>query len=87
MKKINIKRNGSHLYRNVNDENPFKNKWQLFVQKCKYRQSIQKEMLVIRTEMYMTKTHSKEMDSHSYKHTHDKNPLKRNGQSFAQTCT
>ena len=46
-----LKRNGSHLYRNVNEDNPFKKKLQSFVQKCKWRQSNKKEMVVIRTEM------------------------------------
>ena len=37
---------------------------------------------VIRTEMFMTKTHTKElthknMDSHSYRYVHDENPYKR----------
>ena len=51
MKKTHIKINSSHLYRNVHDENPFKKKWQSFVQKCAWAQSIEKEMVVIRTEM------------------------------------
>ena len=35
--------------------------------------------IVICTDMYMTKTHKNNMDSHSYKHVHDEKPLKRNG--------
>ena len=33
-------------------------------------------LIVIRTNMYMTKTHKK-MDSHSYKDVHDENPYKK----------
>ena len=51
---------GSHLYRNVHDENPYTRKW-----------------IVIHTNMYMTKTHLKEMDSHPYRNVHDKNPYTR----------
>ena len=33
--------------------------------------------------MYMTKTHSKEMDSHSYKHVHDKTDIARPMEQWA----
>ena len=35
-------------------------------------------MVVIRTEMCMTKTNFKRKDSHSYRDVHDKNPYKNN---------
>ena len=34
---------------------------------------------LIEGKLYMTKNHSKEMDSHLYKHVHDENPFERNG--------
>ena len=41
-----------------------------------------RKWIVSRTNMYMTKTHSKEMDSHSYKHLHDKTNKNMDTQSY-----
>ena len=82
MMKTYSKRNGSNSYRNVHDENPFKKKWWSFVQKCALRKPIQKEMVVIRTEIFMKKTYSKRNGSHSYRNVHDENPFKKKWYSF-----
>ena len=50
-----------------------------FVQKSALRKPIHKEMIVIRTEMCMTKTHSKRNGSRSYRNVHDETHSKRNG--------
>ena len=77
MTKINSKRNGNHLYRNVHENNPLKMRWYSSVQKYTGRESIQKEMVVIRTEMCMTTIHSKRNGSHSYRNVNDDNPFKK----------
>ena len=41
-----------------------------------------RKLIVIRTNMYMTKTH-KNMDSHSYKDVRDENPYKNNMDSHS----
>ena len=43
--------NGSHSYRNVHDENTFKRKWIVIRTEMCMTKPIQKEMVVIRTEM------------------------------------
>ena len=43
MTKTHIQRNGSHLHRNIDEDNPFKKKCYSFLQKCKQRQYTQKE--------------------------------------------
>ena len=71
MTEINSKRDGSHSYRNVHDYNPIKKKWQSFEQKCARRQSIQKEMVVIRTEICMATINSKRNGRHEHLCTND----------------
>ena len=86
MTEINSKRDGSHSYRNVHDDNPIKKKWQSFEQKCAWRQSIQKERIVIRTEICMTTIHSKRDGSYSYRNVYEENPFKKKWESFVQKC-
>ena len=44
---------------------------------CAWRKSIYNEMVVIRTEMCITKIHSKRNGSHSYRNVYDDNPFKK----------
>ena len=76
---------GSHLYRNVHEENPYTKKWIV----------ICTEMCMTKTHKNMD-SHSyrnvhdenpykNNMDSHLYRNVYDKNP-KEYGYSFVQKC-
>ena len=60
MKKINAKRNGSHTYRNVHDENPFKKNMDSHSYRNVHDENqFKMKWIVIRTEMFIAKIHSK----------------------------
>ena len=70
-----FKRNGQSFVKHVHDENPLK-KMDSHLQRNVHDENPYTLIwIVIRTNMYMTKTHPN-MDSHSYKHVHDENHTK-----------
>ena len=57
----------SHSYRNMNDKNQYKNKVDSHLYRNVHDENpYTRKWIVIRTNMYITKPHSKDMDSHSY---------------------
>ena len=82
-----FKRDGSHSYRNVHDNNPFKKNMESHLHRCAWRKLLQKEMVVIRTEMCMTTIHSKWDGSQPYRNVNDDNPVKKKWKSFVQKWT
>ena len=75
----------SHLYRNVNDENPYTKKWIVIcTEMCMTKTNSKIIWIVICTEMCITKTHMNR-HSHLYRNAHDENLFKKNMDSHWYT--